>query len=71
LHVAALTVEGLVAHAESSGYEPGTGETRSSYAATLLVAGGAVVWPPPRSERCSCGSDRQYEKCCGHGPCCG
>lgn len=43
LHVAALTVDGLQAHAEDSGHDPGSGEARASYAATLLEAGNAVV----------------------------
>ena len=68
LHVASLTVDGLQAHAEASGYDPGSGEARSSYAATLLQAGSAVVWPPGRNEPCWCGSDRKYKKCCGPVP---
>ena len=68
LHVAALSVAGLVAHAEEAGYDPGTSEARSSYAAALLERGGAVVWPPGRNEPCWCGSDRKYKKCCGPVP---
>lgn len=68
LHVAAMTVDGLQAHAEESGHDPGSGEARSSYAATLLRAGDAVVWPPGRNEPCWCGSARKYKKCCGPVP---
>jgi tetratricopeptide (TPR) repeat protein len=68
LHVAALTVDGLVAHAERAGHGPGSGEARSSYAARLLHAGRAVVWPPGRNEPCWCGSDRKYKRCCGPVP---
>lgn len=68
LHVTAMTVDGLVAHAAESGHDPGTGEARSSYAATLLEQGHAVVWPPGRNDRCWCGSDRKYKKCCGPVP---
>jgi tetratricopeptide (TPR) repeat protein len=68
LHVAAMTVDGLQAHADGSGYAPGGGEARSSYAATLLQAGDAVVWPPGRNEPCWCGSERKYKKCCGPVP---
>jgi tetratricopeptide (TPR) repeat protein len=68
LHVAAMTVDGLQAHAEESGYDPGSGEARSSYAATLVQAGDAVVWPPGRNEPCWCGSERKYKKCCGPVP---
>jgi hypothetical protein len=45
LHVAPITVDGLVAHATASGSDPGTGEARSAYAAELLRTGAAVVWP--------------------------
>ena len=68
LHVAAMTVDGLVAHAEASGHDPGSGEARSSYASTLLQDGSAVVWPPGRNEPCWCGSERKYKKCCGPVP---
>ena len=68
LHVSALTVDGLQAHAEESGHDPGSGEARSSYAATLLQAGSAVVWPPGRNEPCWCRSGRKYKKCCGPVP---
>jgi tetratricopeptide (TPR) repeat protein len=68
LHIAAMTVDGLVAHAEESGFEPGRGEARSSYAATLLGTGAAVSWPPGRNDRCWCGSGRKYKKCCGPVP---
>jgi len=68
LHVTAMTVDGLTAHAEESGYDPGSGEARSYYAATLLQTGNAVVWPPGRNEPCWCGSERKYKKCCGPVP---
>jgi tetratricopeptide (TPR) repeat protein len=68
LHVAAMTVDGLQAHAEESGHDPGSGEARASYAATLLRAGDAVVWPPGRNEPCWCRSERKYKKCCGPVP---
>jgi tetratricopeptide (TPR) repeat protein len=68
LHVTAMTVDGLEAHAEESGHNPGSGEARSSYAAMLLRTGNAVVWPPGRNEPCWCGSERKYKKCCGPVP---
>jgi tetratricopeptide (TPR) repeat protein len=68
LHVAGMTVDGLEAHADASGSDPGSGEARSSYAARLLQAGKAVVWPPGRNEPCWCGSERKYKKCCGPVP---
>jgi tetratricopeptide (TPR) repeat protein len=68
LHVAAMTVDGLQAHAEESGHDPASGEARSSYAATLLQTGSAAVWPPGRNDACWCGSDRKYKKCCGPVP---
>ena len=45
-------IQALVAHAEASGYDPGNGEARSSFASTLLQGGSAVVWPPGRNEPC-------------------
>jgi hypothetical protein len=68
LHVAAMTVDGLEAHAEEAGNDAGSGQARSHYAATLLQAGNAVVWPPGRNEPCWCGSARKYKKCCGPVP---
>ena len=68
LHVAAMTVDGLESHAEEAGHDPGSGQARSHYAATLLQAGDAVVWPPGRNEACWCGSARKYKKCCGPVP---
>lgn len=68
LHVAPLTVDGLVISAEESGHEPGTGEARSAHAAQLLQVGEAAVWPPGRNDPCWCGSQRKYKKCCGPVP---
>jgi tetratricopeptide (TPR) repeat protein len=68
LHVAAMTVDGLQAHAEQAGNDAGSGGARSSYAATLLQSGAAVAWPPGRNEPCWCGSERKYKKCCGPVP---
>ena len=68
LHVAAMTVDGLEAHAEESVNDPGSGAARSHYAATLLRTGDAVAWPPGRNEPCWCGSGRKYKKCCGPVP---
>ena len=28
---------------------------------------GGLPWPPQRNQRCWCGSDRKYKKCCGAG----
>ncbi|MFP5308807.1 MAG: SEC-C metal-binding domain-containing protein [Actinomycetes bacterium] len=71
LHVVAMTVDGLEAHAERSGDDPGTGEARAAYAATLLGEGDAVAWPPGRNEPCWCRSGRKYKKCCGPVPAAG
>jgi hypothetical protein len=68
LHVAVMTVDGLQAHAGQAGNDPGSGQARSHYAATLLQAGNAVVWPPGRNEPCWCRSERKYKKCCGPVP---
>ena len=68
LAIAWFPADGLKAHAEESGHDPGSGEARASYAATLHQAGGATTWPPGRNEPCWCASGRKYKKCCGPVP---
>jgi tetratricopeptide (TPR) repeat protein len=44
--------------------DPEQSDSRASYA-TEIVAGDRVrPWPPERNERCWCGSERKYKKCC-------
>ncbi|TMM05573.1 MAG: hypothetical protein E6G10_02360 [Actinobacteria bacterium] len=40
-------------------------EARAAYAADAFRRGQAIAWPPGRNERCWCGSERKYKKCCG------
>ena len=42
------------------------GQLRAQYAAYLAQQTSLTIpWPPGRNERCWCGSDRKYKKCCG------
>ena len=68
IHVAPLTVTGLETYARENGADPGTGETRSAYAAELLRTGQAISWPPERNASCWCGSERKYKTCCMSAP---
>jgi len=68
LHIAPLTVEGLVSYATQQGQDPGAAASRSGFAAELLRLGEAVRWPPGRNAPCWCGSGRKYKQCCGPVP---
>lgn len=65
LSVSPLTVAELV---EIHGDDADTGEARSSLAAEVARTGRALDWPPARNDRCWCGSDQKYKKCCGPVP---
>lgn len=39
--------------------------SRDEYAAQLQELGHGISWPPGRNDRCWCGSQRKYKKCCG------
>ena len=65
LRVAPMEVDCLIRYAEEHGYDPGSGEARSAYAAELAREGRALRLPPGRNDRCWCGSGRKYRVCCG------
>lgn len=65
LSVSPLTVAELV---DTHGDAANTGEARSSLAAEVARTGLALNWPPARNDRCWCGSDQKYKKCCGPVP---
>ncbi len=65
LHIAPLTVDGLVSYATKHADDPGTAQSRSRFAAELLRLGEATRWPPGRNVPCWCGSGRKYKQCCG------
>lgn len=68
LHVAPMTVDGVVADAAERDEDPGSGDGRARYAAALLSLGHAAPWPPGRNEPCWCRSGRKYKQCCGPVP---
>jgi tetratricopeptide (TPR) repeat protein len=63
--VAPLAVDELIGWAASEGYDPGSGEARSVYAAELERTGRSIAWPPGRNDPCWCMSGRKYKRCCG------
>jgi hypothetical protein len=62
--IAPVDVDELVDWAVSAGYDPGSGEARSEFAAELARSGRARKWPPARNEACWCRSGRKYKHCC-------
>lgn len=68
LHIAPLTVDGLVRYATQHAEDPGAASSRSRFAAELLRLGQAIRWPPGRNAPCWCGSGRKYKQCCGPAP---
>ena len=68
LHIAPLTVDGLVSYATHHAEDPGAASSRSAFAAELLRLGEAIRWPPGRNAPCWCGSGRKYKQCCGPVP---
>jgi tetratricopeptide (TPR) repeat protein len=63
--VAPIVVDDFLAWAAEEGYDPATGEARSTYAAELHRTGRASSWPPGRNDGCWCMSGRKYKRCCG------
>ena len=61
--VVAIRVASYVAWCGQHGEDPE--EARAVYAARQSAEGHMVAWPPERNERCWCGSQRKYKKCCG------
>lgn len=62
--VAPITVAALDAQASESELDPGEASSRSTLAAEVLHAGGAIPWPPGRNDPCWCGSGTKYKRCC-------
>jgi hypothetical protein len=63
--VAPLVIDHFLAWAAEEGYDPGSGEARSMYAAELNRTDRAIPWPPGRNDPCWCMSGRKYKRCCG------
>lgn len=61
-----MSFGGLLAFCEANPkLNPGSGEARAEYAASLVHEGHGRSWPPERNETCWCGSGRKYKACCG------
>lgn len=63
--VAPILVDEFIGWAAEEGYDAGSGEARSVYAAEVNRTGRAIPWPPGRNDPCWCGSGRKYKRCCG------
>lgn len=57
-------VELLAAHAEALGHPVAESATRHSYLQERQALGDVASWPPGRNDRCWCGSEAKYKKCC-------
>jgi tetratricopeptide (TPR) repeat protein len=64
MQVVPVSVAGLVAFAERLGADPTDPAVKTRYIHTV-PAEEVIAWPPPRNERCWCGSQTKYKKCCG------
>jgi tetratricopeptide (TPR) repeat protein len=63
--VAPIVVDEFIGWAAEEGYDAGSGEARSVYAAEITGTGRAIAWPPGRNDPCWCRSGRKYKRCCG------
>jgi tetratricopeptide (TPR) repeat protein len=63
--VAPIVVDEFSGWAAEEGYDAGSGEARSVYAAEINRTGRAIPWPPGRNNPCWCRSGRKYKRCCG------
>ena len=59
------SVDGFAAYLDETGGDPAEEKVRLAYAERAYAQGRHLVWPPGRNERCWCGSERKYKKCCG------
>ncbi|MER7013970.1 SEC-C domain-containing protein [Saccharopolyspora sp. NPDC000359] len=56
------SLDALIAFAEAHELPLDAPTTRAEFAAE---AARTTAWPPGRNDRCWCGADRKYKKCCG------
>jgi hypothetical protein len=59
------SVDGFAAYLDETGGDPAEEKFRLAYAERAYAQGRHLLWPPGRNERCWCGSERKYKKCCG------
>ena len=62
--VVPVTVQQLLDYAARTNGDPLDARTRSQLLHERYDQGGGLPWPPQRNQRCWCGSDRKYKKCC-------
>jgi hypothetical protein len=62
--VAPIRLDDYLPWCEDAGRDPELPATRALYAAELTRRDQATPWPPPRNDRCWCGSGRKYKHCC-------
>jgi hypothetical protein len=63
--VVTIDVERYQTWCEAEGREPAERRSRATFVSAEREAGAGRSWPPGRNERCWCGSDRKYKRCCG------
>lgn len=59
------SVDEFAAYLDETGGDPAEEKVRLAYAERARAYDRYLVWPPGRNERCWCGSERKYKKCCG------
>ncbi|MFB9570185.1 SEC-C metal-binding domain-containing protein [Saccharopolyspora hordei] len=63
--VVVAELDALLAFAAFRELPPEARRTRDEFAADAARRGRVVPGPPGRNERCWCGADRKYKRCCG------
>ena len=63
--VVTIGLDRYAAWCEEEGYEPADRRSRASFSELEREEGRGRAWPPGRNERCWCGSERKYKRCCG------
>lgn len=59
-----IAIDDYLAWCSEHHRDPEESDTRASYSTTLLGRDIVKPWPPERNDRCWCGSERKYKKCC-------
>jgi uncharacterized protein YecA (UPF0149 family) len=61
-----VRVDALGDYATRCGGSVEEAHVRRGYLDEQARLGNKLVWPPARNERCWCGSNIKYKRCCGH-----
>ena len=60
-----ITIDDYLAWCAEHDRDPEQSDSRARYATELLERGETInPWPPQRNDRCWCGTERKYKKCC-------